>query len=260
MQTMLFLTLFMCVSLHIYAMILPQQRSCVPYNYTCSYPRMTLSNKIYGYSTGIAITPLYNSSNGTLAFNASCRSGSYLSITYRDNNAPGHEMAYIFKAQYATAYCGQIDCYNPAAFCIDFVNSDTCLFFDAVDCLGKSLVALRLLPLLHVALHSSSNAIKSWIFSHFPSIIPSQSSCFQLWSYLFINRYYLSLSPSDRRPSDNVAFVFWTIILYVDLSSKILLFISLNTRWVKLKIRFEPIRNSSQSLSSLLIDFFQFHT
>ncbi len=168
---MLFLALFMCVSLHIYAIKLPQQRSCVPYNYTCSYPTTRLSNKIYGLSTGIATLSFYNSSNGTLAFNASCRSGSYLSITYRDIDVPGHEMAYIFNTRYATAYCGQMDCYTSPAFCIDFVNPHTCMYFDAVDCLGKSLMALRLLPLLHVFSHSSSESSWCSIFSHFPLII-----------------------------------------------------------------------------------------
>jgi hypothetical protein len=180
MQTMLFLALFMCISLHIYAMILPLQRSCVPYNYTCPYPRTTLSNKIYGYSTGIAISLLYNSSNSTLAFNASCQSGSYLSITYRDSDEPGHEMAYILKAQYATARCGRLDCYTPPAFRIDCVHTNTCMYFDAVDCLGKSLMALRLLLLLHVSLHSSSQSSWCSIFSHFTSIISIWFCWFQL--------------------------------------------------------------------------------
>ncbi len=164
---MLFLALLFCVLLHNSAMRSQQQQLC-PSNYTCSYPKTTISNKIYGYSKGIAISPLYNKSDGILPFNASCQSGSYLSITYADVNNPGYEMAYIFKAQYAYAYCGREDCYTPPAFFIDFVNSSSRTHFEAIDCLGKSLVTLRLLPLLHVALHSSSDAIKSSIFFHFP--------------------------------------------------------------------------------------------
>ncbi len=167
---MLFMSLLLCVLLHDSAMRSQQQQLCHPY--TCLYPRTTLSNKMYGLSKGIAITPLYNRSDGYLAFNASCPSGSYLSTTYWDNSVPGHQIAHIFKAQYATAYCGRMDCYNSPAFCIDFVNSDTCRFLDAVDCLGKSLIALRLLPLLHVSLHSSSESSWCSIFSHFPRIIP----------------------------------------------------------------------------------------
>ncbi len=178
---MLFLSLFMCVLLHIYAIRLPQQQSLEPSNCTCPYPRTTISNKIYGLSTGIANLSLYNKSDGYLAFNVSCQSGSYLSITHADEDVPGHEIAYIFKTQYATAYCQQID--SNDADLIMFVDIPGLYWdriIDAVDCLGKSLVTLRLLPLLHVALHLRSDAIKSSIFFHFPCIISSQSSCFQL--------------------------------------------------------------------------------
>ena len=44
-------------------------------------------------------------------------------------------------------------------FASTLLDSHSCMYLDAVDCLGKSLVTLRLLPLLHVALHSSSDAI-----------------------------------------------------------------------------------------------------
>jgi hypothetical protein len=180
MQTMLFLVLLLCVLLHNSAIRSQQQKLCPVYNQTCPYPRTTLLYKIYGYSKGIAISPLYNYSNGHLAFNASCQSGSYLSITFADIDNPGYETAYISEAQYGTPYCHQMDCYTPPNFCIPFVKSHTCLLLRAVDCLGKSLVTLRLLPLLHVALHLRSDAIKSSIFFHFPCIISSQSSCFQL--------------------------------------------------------------------------------
>ncbi len=158
---MLFLALLLYVLLHNSAIRSQQQKLCPVFNYTCPYPRTTISNKIYGYSKGIAISPLYNRSDGSLTVNASCQSGSYLSITYLDFNNPGYETAYISEAQYGTPHCDQMDCYTPPNFCIHFVDSHRCLLLYAVDCLGKSLVALKLLPLLYVALHSSSDAIKS---------------------------------------------------------------------------------------------------
>ncbi len=160
MQTMLFLSLFMCVSLHIYAIRLPQQRSCLPYTQTCSYPRTTLSNKIYGLSKGIVISSLYNNLNGCIAFNVSCLFDSYVSITHADNYVPSHEVAYIFQTRNATAHCQQSDDNNAdLKIIVDVAGLYLDRVIDAVDCLGKSLVALGLLPLLHVALHSSSDAL-----------------------------------------------------------------------------------------------------
>jgi hypothetical protein len=170
---MLFLALLLCVLLHDSGIQSQNQLSLCDGSYSiCPYPQTTSLNKIYGYSKGIATLSLYNRSDSYLAFNASCLSGSYVSITHSDIGVPDHETAYIFKAQYATAYCAQIDCYSAPTWFVDVVNPHTCMFFDAVDCLGKSLVALRLLSLLHVSLHSGSRALWSSISSHSPPIIP----------------------------------------------------------------------------------------
>ncbi len=151
---MLFLSLFMCVSLHISAMRSLSDDTCL------YYPRTTLSNKIYGLSKGIAITPFYNNSKGYIASNVSCPSGSYVSITHDDTYVLGHEITYIFNTRYIAAYCQQVDSSNTALkWFVDIEGPYLDKIFDAVDCLGKSLVALRLLPLLHVSLHSSSDAL-----------------------------------------------------------------------------------------------------
>ncbi len=156
---MLFLSLFMCVLLHNSAMRSQQQQLCVLHNYTCSYPRMTLSYKMYGLSKEIAISSLYNNLNGCIALNISCSSGSYVSITHADVDVPNHETAYIFKTQNATAHCEPVDEYSSPTFRVDMPGLILRYVFDAVDCLGKSLVALRLLPLLYVALDSTLDAV-----------------------------------------------------------------------------------------------------
>jgi len=255
MQTMLFLVLLLYVLLHNSAIRSQQQQLCVLHNYTCPYPRTTLSNKIYGLSKGIVISPLYNNSNNCIAFNVSCPFDSYVSITHADVDVPDHETAHLFKTRYATAHCEPVDEYSSPEFRADFPGSILRYVFDAVDCLGKSLVALRLLPLLHLALHPSSNAIKSSMLSHFPPIIPVNPLDFN-FNHICWLTLTIFLQPSWQKALKQRRICFFNYNSLCWFFAKILVSISLITRWVKLKISFEPWRNRSQCLPALLIDSF----